>query len=391
MSNSHSFKNTFLSVLFCSFLITIGILVGVNKREAILGWFGKATSDTKSTPMYAKFTPRTYAETTALPKPKLTGGMTVENAIQQRRSRREFTDKSVTMSELSQLLWAAQGITDTKTGHRAAPSARESYPFTVFVVVRNVAGLEPGLYEYLPKEHALGDMKLSNAGELLSGAGVQPGAQNAPVVFVLSAAYGNAEEKLGANVVSSSLIEAGHIGQNMYLQTESLKMGMVVMAGFDPKKVGTAMSLDPAETVVYLMPFGHPAPISETVLGTSTVATKNFTAEELLQYDGKEGRKAYFGYEGKVYDVTGSTLWKEGEHYGLFAGHDLTGKLGDAPHGAEVLSGFPVMGTFGASPTPLASAPATQNNQWYYVVGAALVVAAALVMFGRSSKKKKRA
>ncbi len=73
---------------------------------------------------------------------------------------------------------------------------------------------------------------------------------------------------------------------------------------------------------------------------------KVFSPEELLQYDGKDGNSAYYAYEGKVYDVTGSDLWKEGQHYGLQAGQDLTGKLGDAPHGTEVFAPFAVMGTY---------------------------------------------
>ncbi len=71
-----------------------------------------------------------------------------------------------------------------------------------------------------------------------------------------------------------------------------------------------------------------------------------FTAEELAKYDGRDGQPAYYAYEGKVYDVTTSNLWKEGEHYGLQAGQDLTGKMGDAPHAEEVFAPFPVVGSF---------------------------------------------
>ncbi|MDQ5951831.1 MAG: hypothetical protein QG639_1112, partial [Patescibacteria group bacterium] len=291
------------------------------------------------------------------------------------------------------LLWSAQGITDTETGHRAAPSARGAYPFTVFVVVRNVDDLTPGLYEYLPAQHALGDMKVVNAGELLSGAGVQPGAQEAPDVFVLSAAYGKAQKTLGESAQTSTLLEAGHIGQNMYLQTESLGMSMVVMGGFDSQKVGSALSLDPAETVVYLMPFGNSAPESEEVamvLGNSVDTTKNFSAEELAQYDGKEGRKAYAAYEGKVYDFSASDKWKDGEHYGLSAGKDLTGQLGEAPHGGEVVEGFPVVGTFGQ--TPAMTETPTQDSTMLYVVGgiaAVVIIAVVIALSQRKTGKKK--
>lgn len=72
---------------------------------------------------------------------------------------------------------------------------------------------------------------------------------------------------------------------------------------------------------------------------------KAFTAEELAEFDGKDGRKAYTAFEGKVYDVTDSTLWKLGEHFGLKAGIDLTAKMAEAPHGPEVFAGFTQVGT----------------------------------------------
>jgi len=65
---------------------------------------------------------------------------------------------------------------------------------------------------------------------------------------------------------------------------------------------------------------------------------KKFTLEELKQYDGKEGRPAYIAYKGKVYDVTDSYLWLEGDHQGQHvAGKDLSEEISFAPHGEETL------------------------------------------------------
>jgi predicted heme/steroid binding protein len=104
-------------------------------------------------------------------------------------------------------------------------------------------------------------------------------------------------------------------------------------------------------------------------------STQNFSAEELTKYNGKDGQPAYFAFKGKVYDVTKSDYWKEGNHYGLQAGADLTEKLSAAPHGEEVLAPFPVVGTFGesevrsdTSPAPVAVQPATarpSKKLWY--------------------------
>ncbi|PWU23539.1 hypothetical protein C5B42_02675 [Candidatus Cerribacteria bacterium 'Amazon FNV 2010 28 9'] len=105
----------------------------------------------------------------------------------------------------------------------------------------------------------------------------------------------------------------------------------------------------------------------------------SFTAADLAQYDGKDGHKAYFAYNGMVYDVTGNEQWTNGSHYGNLAGQDLTGKMAGAPHGEEVLKGLPVVGTYNvisasplSSPTgtlsqasPLAQATKNASQPWY--------------------------
>lgn len=191
-----------------------------------------------------------------LPQPRTRGTVSVEQALATRRSRRVFSDQPVTMAQLGQVLWSAQGITD-ENGHRTAPSGRSLYPFTVYAIVRNVDGLQPGMYQYLPEKHQLGNLGIANAGDFLSNAGVQENSQQAPVVLVLSAAYGKMVEKYPNNSVEVTMLEGGHIGQNIYLQVEALNMSTVVTAGFNPATVGEAIKLDPHETIVYLVPFGH--------------------------------------------------------------------------------------------------------------------------------------
>lgn len=227
-------------------------------RESNVKVTDQVMPDATSETTYVLPQPRSYPQKIDLPEPDTSSQYSVEEALTSRRSRREFAPEPVKLAEVSQLLWAMQGITDDQ-GHRAAPSAHSLYPFTVYAVVRDVQGLEPGLYAYLPETNQLGSLGLDQAGEMLTQAGVQPGAQNAPVVFVLAGAYGKMVESFPDDPKSVVLLEAGHIGQNAYLQTESLDMSMVVMAGFDPSKVGQALKLDPAETVIYLMPAGHRA------------------------------------------------------------------------------------------------------------------------------------
>lgn len=99
--------------------------------------------------------------------------------------------------------------------------------------------------------------------------------------------------------------------------------------------------------------------------------TRVFTPQDLAQFDGKNGRPAYFAYKGKVYDVTGNAQWTNGDHYGNLAGQDLTGKMAGAPHGEEVLNGLKVMGTYSGgvainattpSPVVAAASPTTMQQ-----------------------------
>lgn len=93
-----------------------------------------------------------------LPSPELIGTMSVEEAIFKRRSIRDYVDKPLTLKQLSQLLWAAQGITDPRWRFRVAPSAGATYPLEVYVVVGKdgVAELGVGVYHYNPNDHTLG-------------------------------------------------------------------------------------------------------------------------------------------------------------------------------------------------------------------------------------------
>lgn len=196
-----------------------------------------------------------------LPAPEISSpdslSQSVSQAVQNRRSRREYADEPVTLFQLSQILWSGQGVTDD-AGHRAAPSAKGAYPYTLYVVVRDVEGVEAGLYQYLPDNHQLGSLSLANAGALLTEAGVQENAQSAPVVIVMAAAKSKMVEVFpDSNPDKNTYLEGGHIGQNIYLMVESLGMSTVVTGGFNPVAIGEALQLDAAEEVVYLIPVGQ--------------------------------------------------------------------------------------------------------------------------------------
>lgn len=241
---------------------TVAAVLFINEKQMQTS---SQTSDTEQTAVvmeqvkYELPEMKAVREVIELPEPDVSGDVSLEEAIQNRRSRRAFSEEPVTMQELSQVLWAAQGITEDETGHRAAPSARGAYPFSLYVVVRNVETLDDGLYLYDPTEHTLGDLGLANAGERLTDAGVQPNSQQAPVVIALSAAFAKMQTVFpDSDPKPNSYLEAGHIGQNIYLQVEALEMATVVTGGFNKQAVAAALELDAQnEEVVYLVPFGH--------------------------------------------------------------------------------------------------------------------------------------
>ena len=192
----------------------------------------------------------TKTVTIQLPEPKYDGEVSVEKALLERRSIREYKDDSLTLSEISQILWAAQGITDPKTGHRTAPSARAMYLINVYLLPGKVIGLPMGLYRYQPQGHELikitdGDMK----SKLFDAAGQQP-IKNAPAAMVIT---GLNDKTKNPNWF---YLEAGHAAQNVYLEGVSMNIGTVVMGGFKEDVVKKALNLPADETVIYIMPLG---------------------------------------------------------------------------------------------------------------------------------------
>ncbi len=192
-----------------------------------------------------------FAQTISLPKPRLDGTVSLERTLQERRSLRSYRDESLTLTEISQILWAAQGITEPQRGLRTAPSARAQYFIEVYLVARKVSDLPPGLYKYQPKGHELlkiaeGDQKA----DLQKAAG-QASIQKAPVALLVC----GLSDKAAGNPTFMYL-EAGHVSQNIYLQGVSLGLGTVAMAGFKPEEVKKALSLPEKEVPIYIMPLG---------------------------------------------------------------------------------------------------------------------------------------
>ncbi len=193
----------------------------------------------------------------SLPAPRKEGRVSVEAALSARRSIRAYDRQGLTLDEVGQLLWAAQGVTGPD-GRRAAPSARHRYPLEVAVVARDVAGLPAGAYRYLPASHSLERLAEAGGGRpMLADATSQAAVHAAPAVFVIAAAY----QRMGAGARDRTWTdyEAGLASENLLLQAVALGLGGVVTGGMDPGAVKAAVKLAGDEQVIVVIPIGHPA------------------------------------------------------------------------------------------------------------------------------------
>jgi SagB-type dehydrogenase family enzyme len=202
----------------------------------------------------------TQSETSAmikLPEAKVDGKVSVEAALLARRSIREYKNLPLTLEEISQLLWAAQGITG-RGMLRTAPSAGALYPLELYVVAGNVAGLSAGIYKYRVQGHELvrageGDQR----SELASAALGQSCVRNAPAVIVVSAVYARTTGKYGERGTRYVHMEAGHAAQNVALQAVALHLGTVMIGAFGDRDVKRVVQMPENEEPLYLLPVGR--------------------------------------------------------------------------------------------------------------------------------------
>ena len=197
------------------------------------------------------------ARTIQLPDPVRDGPVSVEAAMQQRRSVREFAPSPLTLADVSQLLWAAQGIT-SPDGGRTAPSAGATYPIKLYVVVGDVEDVRPGVFRYLPDRHALVETASDDRRNALADAALQQDAiVSAPLVIAIAGVHRRTAQRYGARAPRYVHIEVGSVAQNLYLQAGARGLGTVLIGAFDDAKVKQVLDLRPAEEPLGLMPVGR--------------------------------------------------------------------------------------------------------------------------------------
>jgi len=214
---------------------------------------GVSVTVTATAPSRAGITSASSPQVTALPAPQLKGPLSLEEALAQRRSVREFADTPLTLAELGQLLWAAQGMTHP-AGLRTAPSAGALYPLEVYVVTREAT------YRYEPQGHRMSVHMEGDARPRLYAAALrQEPVLNAPAVLVIAAVYARTADKYGADRSPRYVhLEAGHAAQNVLLQAVALNLGAVPIGAFEDDTVKQGLALPSDQQPLYLIPVGHP-------------------------------------------------------------------------------------------------------------------------------------
>jgi len=192
-------------------------------------------------------------ETVALPEVKKKGSISVEEAIDKRRSVRDYAKAPLTIEQVSQLMWAAQG--KNAGGTRSAPSAGATYPLEIYLVAGEVTGLDAGLYRYLNSSHKLEKVKAGDLRKSLCEAAFsQDSIEKVPATIVIAAEYERTKQRYHERAQRYVHIEVGHVGQNIYLQCESLLLATVAIGAFDDTKVKKVLGI--AEEPLYIMPIG---------------------------------------------------------------------------------------------------------------------------------------
>lgn len=193
-----------------------------------------------------------------LPSPQRQAGAALNEALAARRSVRSFTAAPLPLPSVSQLLWAAQGVTDPD-GLRTAPSAGALYPLELYLLAGAVQDLEPGVYRYRPAEHSLqrtvsGDLRTELADTALG----QDWIGQAPATLVIAGVYDRTGRKYGARAQRYVHIETGHVAQNILLQAVALGLGGTAVGAFDDGALQRVLRLPEDQQPLLVIPLGEP-------------------------------------------------------------------------------------------------------------------------------------
>ena len=193
-----------------------------------------------------------------LPGPRTEGPVSLEKSLLGRRSIRHWADGALKLQDVSQLLWAAQGVTDAR-GLRTAPSAGALYPLEIYLVAGHVDRLPAGVYHCRIRQNELSPVSAGDARKELYQMALRQGAvASAPATFAICAVYRRMTGKYGDRGIRYVHMEAGHSAQNLSLQAVALNLASVAIGAFHDRKVHRLFQLAADETALYLIPVGRP-------------------------------------------------------------------------------------------------------------------------------------
>ena len=196
------------------------------------------------------------AREVSLAAPRATSEFSVEQALRTRRSLRSFAPTPLTLAEVSQLLWAAQGITGER-GRRTAPSAGALYPLELYLVAGNVTGLPSGVYRYRPAEHGLVQVAAGDRRAEVAAACRQSWVAEAPASVAFTAVYARTAKKYGERSIRYVPIEVGGAAENLALQAVALGLGTTVVGAYDDARLAAALGSAADEQPLALLPVGR--------------------------------------------------------------------------------------------------------------------------------------
>jgi len=208
----------------------------------------------------ASYQPAMTGQAIALPKPKASGFMSVEEAVARRRSVRDYTREPLSLEEVSQLLWAVQGITDPASGKRAAPSAGMTYPLEIYLAVgeEGVKDLTRGVYNYISQKHSIIKTLDDDVRRPLQEAALrQSWVGEAPITIIIAAIYERTTARYGDRGLRYVYIEVGHAAENVFLQAVALNLGTVPIGAFNDDNVQKVLGLPEEAKPLYVMPVGR--------------------------------------------------------------------------------------------------------------------------------------
>ena len=197
-----------------------------------------------------------------LPAPAGSGGMPIWEAIGRRRSVRDYRSSPVSAAELSQLLWASQGVTKVMGEYalRSVPSAGALYPVETYLSVQVVEGIEPGIYHYGVLGHELEQLRPGDFRSAVAEAALDQGfLAEAAIVFAWTAVFARSKWKYKERAYRYVYLDAGHIAQNVALAAVALGLGSCQVAALYDDEVNAILGVDgKEESIIYMTALGRP-------------------------------------------------------------------------------------------------------------------------------------